>query len=124
MGGLIRGHPLNIPARRALSMVPTSTAVERANSAQGVVHSKSRNRLAQARVNTLMKVTVNRRMEATADAKAEERSSLVRTFATTTDVTVEDGDDEEEKGGEGEKSGEERRRLPGTRGTRLGFKKN
>ena len=87
-------------------MVPTSAAVERANSAQGVVHSKSRNRLAQARVNALMKVTFNRSMEATANAKAEERSSLARTYTTTTDVTVEEGDDEEEKGGEGEKSGE------------------
>ena len=53
-----------------------------------------------------MKISFNRRMEATANAKAEERSSLARTFATTTDVTVEEGD-EDEKGGEGEKSREE-----------------
>ena len=53
-----------VRARRALSMVPTSAAVERANSAQGVglVHSNSQNRLTQAPANE----------------KAEERSSLAR----------------------------------------------
>ena len=107
-GLLFQGHPLFLPARRALSMVPTSAAVERANSAQGAMHFKSRNRLAQSRVNALMKISFNRRMEATANAKAEERSSLARTFAITTDVTVQEGSEEEAKGGEEEdKSGEE-----------------
>ena len=41
-----------------------------------------------------MKVTFNWRIEATAKAKAEEQSSLARTFKTNTDVTVEKGDHE------------------------------
>ena len=43
-----------------------------------------------------MKVTFNLRMEATPNAKAEKQRSLGRTFATTMDVTVEDGEEGEE----------------------------
>ena len=62
-------------------MVCTSAAVERANSAQrlGLVHN-SQNRLAQACVNALMKVTFNWRIEATAITKAEELESSSNPF--------------------------------------------
>ena len=93
---LFKGHPLYTPARRALSMVPTSAAVERANSIQGSIHSKSRNRLSQDKVNSLMRVTFNRRMEASASKKANERRALANTFATTTDVLLLEDSEEEE----------------------------
>ena len=58
------------------SLSSEPAAVERTNSAQGVglVLSHNQKRLAQAHVNALMKVTFNRHIEATANAKAEERA--------------------------------------------------
>ena len=94
-------------------MVHTRAAVEGASSVQRVVHSNSQDRLAHTRVNALMKVTFNWRIEATANAKAEERSSLTRTFKTTTDVTVEKVNNEDEESEEENHERRERRRLPG-----------
>ncbi len=69
---------------------------ERANSTQGSVHSKSRNRLRASRVNKLMKISFNRRLESTAKAKGTERAALGRTFARPTADMVAVDDDENE----------------------------
>ena len=64
--------PLFRVAKRALSVVPSSASVERANSRQLFLHSKVRNRLLDHRVNYLMLISFNRRLESTAAAKAKE----------------------------------------------------
>ena len=102
---MFQQNPLFCAARRALLLVPTSAAVERLNSVQGHVDSKSRNRLDQTRVNSLMKITFNRRLQSTAGAKADERHRLARTYAMTSDVHVE----EEEEENEGEEEDNEER---------------
>ena len=63
-----------------------------------------------------MKISFNRRMEVTADTKAEDRRSLARTFATTTDVTVEEGGEKEKMSGDEEMRGEEERGENGGEG--------
>ena len=103
---MFQQNPLFCAARRALSLVPISAAVERSNSVQGHVHSKSRNRLDQTRVNSLMKITFNRRLQSTAGAKADERHRLARTYAMTSDIHVEEEEEEEEREEE-ETEGEE-----------------
>lgn len=80
-------HPLFNVARRALSLVPSSASVERANRCQGKLHSKERNRLLQKRVNALMKTTFNRRLESTRAAKRDAIVTLARSFAATTEVS-------------------------------------
>ena len=50
-------------ALRVLNIVASSAAVERANSVQLRIHSKERNRLLHHRVEKLMKISVNRRIQ-------------------------------------------------------------
>ena len=50
-------------ALRVLNIVVSSAAVERANSVQLRIHSKERNRLLHHRVEKLMKISVNRRIQ-------------------------------------------------------------
>lgn len=55
--------PLGKLAHQVLNIVPSSASVERVNSQQLRLHTRERNRLAHRRVNKLMNVAVNRRLE-------------------------------------------------------------
>ena len=84
-------------AERVLSIVATSASVERSFSTQGGIHSKARNRLLGHRVEKLVKISYNRRLEA-------EGKETQRSFGVTSAVAVgqEEDDDEEEEEKEGE----------------------
>ena len=78
------GTPLHGAAKRALSILPHSNAVERANSRMAFTHSKARNRLAIQRVRKLLRITSNR--------VAEEKCKVGLGLG-----SVEDDEDEEEE---------------------------
>jgi hypothetical protein len=56
-------NPLGKIAKRVLRLVPSSASVERVNSTHLRVHTRERNRLLHSRVEKLLNVAVNRRLE-------------------------------------------------------------
>ena len=79
------GSPLSAAATRILNIVSSSAAVERINSTQLRTHSKERNRLTHERVEKLVKVAVNRRIESgrkrqQKDEEEDEDQSVIDTL--------------------------------------------